>query len=121
MTKNLYVVSTPFHLLSASIIALDREQDDNFLALVHPHGYEQWNMSCVLKKLCSENFIFKKIFPLINWMKTGSGGVLTYKKQGEYLKTELGSLKIDNIFLGSDMDTQNQLLVAALEKTFIIG
>ena len=43
MAKNLFVVNSPLHLMSAFILANSKfVNDDNYLALVHPHGFAKW-------------------------------------------------------------------------------
>ena len=43
MAKNLFVVNSSINLLSTFVLANSLfENDDNYLALVHPHGYARW-------------------------------------------------------------------------------
>ena len=51
MAKNLFVVNSPLHLMSAFILANSKfVNDDNYLALVHPHGFSI-SLLLVFKKL----------------------------------------------------------------------
>lgn len=39
--NNLFIVNTPFHLLTSFILSKGFfPEDNNYLALIHPHGYE---------------------------------------------------------------------------------
>lgn len=114
--KNLFIVNTPFHLLTSFILSKGRFQnDDNYLALIHPHGYEKWQNSDVMQYMSSINCGYKKVFPLITWMSR-KNKKQSYREQVNEVKNTIGRIGIDQIFLGSDIDVQNQLLVGALGK-----
>ncbi|EIW16016.1 MULTISPECIES: glycosyltransferase family 52 [Pelosinus] len=114
--KNLFIVNTPFHLLTAFILSKGEFwQDENYLALIHPHGYEKWIDSKVMKYISSVDCGYEEVFPLITWM-TRKNKDQSYREQVKKVKNTIGKLGIENIFLGSDIDVQNQLLVGALGK-----
>lgn len=114
MKKNLFIVNTPFHLLTSFILSRGNFKDDkNYLALIHPHAYDKWADSKVLSFMSSEEAGYEKVFPLIDWMRYKNKHQ-TYREQVKYVQKTMGSLNIDYIFLGSDIDVQNQLLVGAL-------
>lgn len=114
--KNLFIVNTPFHLLTSFILSKSIfKEDENYLALIHPHGYEKWGDSCVMNYMSSKDCGYKEVFPLIQWM-TSKNKSQTYCEQVQTIKQSIGKLGIETIFLGSDIDIQNQLLVAALGK-----
>jgi hypothetical protein len=114
--KNLFIVNTPFHLLTAFILSKGCfVGDENYLALIHPHGYVKWQDSKVMKYMSSEECGYKAVFPLINWM-TRKNKEQSYRQQVKDAKSTIGKFGIDTIFLGSDIDVQNQLLVGALGK-----
>lgn len=114
--KNLFIVNTPFHLLTAFILSKGKfQQDDNYLALIHPHGYEKWQYSKVMHYISSVDCGYKAVFPMITWM-TRKNKEQSYHKQVNEVKSTIGKLDIDYVFLGSDIDVQNQLLVGALGK-----
>ncbi len=114
--KNLFIVNTPFHLLTAFLLSKGKfHQDENYLALIHPHGYEKWQDSKVMKYMSSVDCGYKAVFPLITWM-TRKNKEQSYRQQVNEVKSTIGKLGIDDIFLGSDIDVQNQLLVGALGK-----
>ncbi len=114
--KNLFIVNTPFHLLTSFILANSRfKQEENYLALIHPHGYERWADNPVLRYMSSTESGYKQVFPLGNcWSSRHKEK--TYKEQTDAIKASIGQLAIDDVFLGSDIDVQNQLLASALGK-----
>lgn len=114
--KNLFIVNTPFHLLTAFILSKGLfQQDENYLALVHPHGYEKWQGSKVMNYISSVDCGYKAVFPLIAWM-TRKNKKQSYREQVNEVKNTIGKIGIDDVFLGSDIDVQNQLLVGTLGK-----
>jgi hypothetical protein len=114
--KNLFIVNTPFHLLTAFILSKGRfSEDENYLALIHPHGYDKWQNSKIMKYMSSAECGYKAVFPLVTWM-TRKNKEQSYRSQVNQVTDTIGSLGIDDIFLGSDIDVQNQLLVGALGK-----
>lgn len=114
--KNLFIVNTPFHLLTAFILSKGKFlQDENYLALIHPHGYDKWQYSKAMHYMSSVECGYKAVFPLITWM-TRKNKEQSYHEQVDEVKNTIGKLNINHIFLGSDIDVQNQLLVGALDK-----
>ena len=117
MSNNLFIVSTPFHLLTAFILANTfYEKDINLLALTHPHGYDHWKENHLLTFLSSTNAGYQKVFPLIHWM-THKEKKLSMRQQVRSVQQSIQKTPIDKAFLSSDIDPQNQLLVAALGLT----
>lgn len=114
MKNNLFIVCTPFNLLTVFILAKSIFKDDNnYLAVMHPQSYEEWSKEPVLNYILSGKSGFKEIFLLLRWFRTGQG---SYKKQIENLKDMLGDINFDRVFLAVDLDEQAQLLVAILGK-----
>ena len=112
--KNLFIVNTPFHLLTSFILSRSFfRNDDNYLALIHPHGYEKWAKNDIMAYISSEKCGYKEVFPLINFLSSRHK-TFSFKKQVQKVQDTIGRLHIDNVFLGSDIDPQNQLLVACL-------
>lgn len=111
--KNLFIVNTPFHLLTSFILSQSFNNDDNYLALIHPHGYEKWQDSPVMRYMSSTSCGWQKVFPLGNWLSS-RGKTKSYKQQVEDVKNSIGTIGINAIYLGSDIDVQNQLLVGTL-------
>lgn len=112
--KNLFIVNTPFHLLTVFILAKGRfNNDDNYLALIHPHGYEKWQSSSVMQYMSSTNCGWQQVFPLGNWLSSRHK-TKSYKQQVAEVRNTIGKVGIDTIYLGSDIDVQNQLLAGAL-------
>lgn len=114
--KNLFIVNTPFHLLTSFILINTKfKEDKNYLALIHPHSYDQWENSPIMKYMSSKECGFLGVFLLRDFMHTKKINE-PLKMQIEKVQNTLGKLNIDNIFLGSDIDPQNQMLVATLGK-----
>ena len=117
MKSNLFIVCTPFNLLTVYILSKSIFKDDNnYLAVMHPQSFEQWPKEPVLNYILSKKSGFKELFLLLRWFRTGQG---SYKKQIENLKDVFGDINFDRIFFAVDLDEQAQLLVAVLgEKKF---
>lgn len=113
--KNLFIVNTPFHLLTAFILSKSFQHDKNYLVLMHPHGYEKWQDSKVMTYLSSTRCGYEAVFPLNLWLSSKNKRQ-SYRRQVEEVKASIGRLMIDDIYLGSDIDVQNQLLVGVLGK-----
>lgn len=113
-TKNLFIVNTPFHLLTSFILSKGRfDCDDNYLALIHPHGYEKWQDSPIMRHISSADCGWQRVFPLGNWLSSRHK-TKSYKQQVAEVRDTIGKAGIDTVFLGSDIDVQNQLLAGAL-------
>jgi len=64
--NNLFIVNTPFHLLTSFILSKGFfPEDNNYLALIHPHGYEKWASNPLMNYISSTQCGYKEIFPLI--------------------------------------------------------
>lgn len=112
--NNLFIVNTPFHLLTSFILSKGFfSKDNNFLVLIHPHGYEQWSTNAIMSYISSTKCGYKEIFPLIHFLSSRNK-TISFKKQVQYVQNTIGKIQIDNVFLGSDIDPQNQLLIASL-------
>lgn len=115
--NNLFIVSTPYHLLTTFILSRTLyKEDTNYLALTHPHGYAYWAESPLLSFLSSTAAGYKKVFPLIRWM-TGKEKEKSMREQVRQVQSSIRNLPVDRAFLSSDIDPQNQLLVAAIGLT----
>lgn len=112
--NNLFIVNTPFHLLTSFILSKGFFfKDNNYLALIHPHGYEQWSTNPVMSYISSTKCGYKEVFPLIHFLSSRNK-TTSFKNQVQQIQNTIGKIQIDNVFLGSDIDPQNQLLVASL-------
>lgn len=106
MAKNLFVVNSSINLLSTFVLANSLfENDENYLALVHPHGYDRWQEDKILRFMSSPDAGFKQVFPLIDKV---------FSKHIDYVRKNIKTLNIDNVFLGNDCGVQNQLLMSTL-------
>lgn len=114
--KNLFVINTPYHLLTCFILSHSIfKKDDNYLALMHPHGYEKWHTNKLMTYISSNQCGYKQVFPLLQWLSSKNKSQ-TYKKQAQYVKDNITPLNIDNVFIGVDISPVNQLLVMAVGK-----
>ena len=114
MNRNLFIVNTPFHLLTIYILAKGRFcSDENYLALIHPHGYDKWKDSPIMRYLSSADCGWQQVFFLGNWLSSRNKSK-SYRQQVADVRNTIGKVGINTIFLGSDIDVQNQLLVGAL-------
>lgn len=112
--KKLFIVNTPFHLLTVFILVKGRfNSDENYLALMHPHGYEKWQDSPLMSYLSSTDCGWQQVFFLGHWLSSRQK-TKSYKQQVAEVRNTIGKIGIDSIYLGSDFDVQNQLLVGAL-------
>ncbi len=112
--KNLFIVNTPFHLLTSFILTKSVfASDDNYLALIHPHGYLKWTDSPLMNYMSTSKCGYKDVFKLINWL-SHKNKEKSYHEQVVDVKNSIGQLGINKVFLGSDIDPQDQLLAAAL-------
>lgn len=106
MAKNLFVVNSSINLLSTFVLANSLfENDDNYLCLVHPHGYDRWREDAILRFMSSPDAGFKQVFPLIDKV---------FSKHIDYVRKNIKTLNVDNVFLGNDCGVQNQLLMGTL-------
>lgn len=107
MSKNLFVVNSPLHMMSAFILANSKfVNDDNYLALVHPHGFSKWKECPVLSFMASTAGGFKKVFSLVEKMNS---------EQVKYIKEQIKPINFDEAFVGSDVNVADQLLLSALD------
>ena len=112
--KNLFVINTPYHLLTCFILTHSIfKQDDNYLALMHPHGYDKWQNSPLMSYISSIQCGYKNIFPLLQWLSS-KNKTQSYKQQAQYVKNNIAPLNIDNVFIAVDISPVNQLLVMAV-------
>lgn len=112
--KNLFIVNTPFHLLTVFILIKGRFNcDENYLVLIHPHGYKKWRDSSLLCYLSSTRCGWKNVFLLGNWLSSRDRA-RSYRQQVEEVRNTIGKVGVDTLYLGSDLDVQNQLLAGAL-------
>lgn len=110
--KNLFIVHTPFNLMTAFILAKSTfAADDNYLAIMHPRNFDAWKDVPVLNYMYSEECGYKKIFPLLRLFRSGQD---SYRKQVKEVRNMVGGIEFDRAFLAVDIDIQAQLLLAVL-------
>ena len=92
--KNLFIVNTPFHLLTSFILSRSFfRNDDNYLALIHPHGYEKWAKNDIMAYIPSEKSGYKEVFPLINFLSKNSAS--KFPKFSPYIKHIIWKYKLN--------------------------
>lgn len=116
--KNLFVINTPYHLLTCFILTHSIFKNDiNYLALMHPHGYDNWKKSPLMSYMSSKQCGYKEVFPLLQWLSS-KNKTESYKKQAQYVKDNITPLNIDNVFIAVDISPVNQLLTIAVGKNY---
>ena len=114
--KNLFVVNTPYHLLTSFILTHSIFQhDENYLVLMHSHGYEKWKDSKLMTYMSSIECGYRQVFLLLQWLSSKNKSE-SYRKQARYVKDNIKPLNIDNVFIAVDISPVNQLLVEAVGK-----
>ena len=114
--KNLFVVNTPYHLLTCFILAHSiYKKDENYLVLMHPHGYEKWKTNKLMTYMSTTKCGYKQVFLLLDWLSSKNKKE-SYRKQANYVKENIKPLNIDKVFIGVDISPVNQLLVMAVGK-----
>lgn len=110
--KNLFLINTPFQLLSAFIVANSYEKDSqNYLIVLRPNEYENWRYSTGIQYMLQDNSTWERVFTAHKWLER-SERISSYKKQIEEMKERINSVGLmDHVFLGSDKIIQNQLMV----------
>lgn len=114
--KNLFVVNTPYHLMTCFILTHSiYENDENYLVLMHPHGYEKWKQNEIMRYMSTIDCGYKQVFLLLDWLSSKNKKE-SYRKQANYVKENIKPLNIDRVFIGVDISPVNQLLVMAVGK-----
>ena len=114
--KNLFVVNTPYHLLTCFILTHSiYKNDENYLVLMHPHGYEKWKTNKLMTYMSTIKCGYKQVFLLLDWLSSKNKKE-SYRKQANYVKETIKPLNIDKVFIGVDISPVNQLLVMAVGK-----
>lgn len=114
--KNLFVVNTPYHLLTCFILTHSiYKKDENYLVLMHPHGYEKWKTNELMIYMSTTKCGYKQVFLLLDWLSSKNKKE-SYRKQANYVKEYIKPLNIDKVFIGVDISPVNQLLVMAVGK-----
>lgn len=114
--KNLFVVNTPYHLLTCFILTHSiYKNDENYLVLMHPHGYEKWKTNKLMTYMSTTKCGYKQVFLLLDWLSSKNKKE-SYRKQANYVKETIKPLNIDKVFIGVDISPVNQLLVMAVGK-----
>ena len=114
--KNLFVVNTPYHLMTCFILTHSiYENDENYLVLMHPHGYEKWKQSEIMRYMSTIDCGYKQVILLLGCLSSKNKKE-SYRKQANYVKENIKPLNIDRVFIGVDISPVNQLLVMAVGK-----
>ena len=114
--KNLFVVNTPYHLLTCFILTHSiYKNDENYLVLMQPHRYEKWKTNKLMTYMSTTKCGYKQVFLLLDWLSSKNKKE-SYRKQANYVKETIKPLNIDKVFIVVDISPVNQLLVMAVGK-----
>lgn len=119
---SIYLINSPFQLLTAYIIANSYDpQPQKYLLLVNPQGgYQSWQNTIFLQMILT-NKIWDKTFSFERKRFNESLKTKSFKTIIRDLKSDLfGSGKINQIYLGSDKNITNQLIVDWLGQSSFI-
>lgn len=110
--NNLFVINTPFQLLSAFMVANSYEKDArNFLLILRPNEYENWQYSTGIQYILNDKLTWADIFIVQKWLQRDDK-VSSYRQQiRDMIKYIESTGGINQVFLGSDKIIQNQLIV----------
>jgi hypothetical protein len=109
---NLFVVNTPFQLLSAFIVANSYEKEaENYLLVLRPNEYENWQYSTGVQYILKDISTWKKSLIVEKWLQRNDKRS-SYREQITEMKERIESIgNINQVFLGSDKIIQNQMMV----------
>lgn len=114
---NLFIVRTPLQLLTAYIATYQIGPADNELVLINPRGEKLWQNGYCLKKIENDTSVWKRVMMFKHRLARRSR-FLQIKKDINLLKQELlQNGRFDEIYLGSDREFDNQLLVELAGNT----
>lgn len=117
MVHNLFVVRTPLQLLTAYIITHQIEPAHNELVLINPRGEKLWHGSYCLKRIVSDNGVWKRVMVFQHRLARRSR-FFHIKHDLQLLRRNLLQYgRFDQIYLGSDREFDNQLLVELVGNT----
>lgn len=110
--NNLFVINTPFQLLSAFMVANSYEKEArNFLLVLRPNEYENWQYSTGIQYMLNDKSTWKSIFIVQKWLQRDDK-ISSYRQQIKDMSECIESAGgINQVFLGSDKIIQNQLIV----------
>lgn len=128
--NNLFIVNTPYHLLTSFILSQsftpnenitnkihqnNNETINNYLIIIRATNYSSWKNNSIMSYLSSKKCGYTDVFPLIHFLSRFNQ--ISYRKQVENLKKTFYNIHFDNVFLGNDLEPKNQLLLATLNIT----
>lgn len=117
MVHNLFVVRTPLQLLTAYIITHQIGPADNELVLINPRGAKLWHGSYCLEQIVTDNGVWKRVMVFQHRLARRSR-FFHLKHDLQQLQRELLQHgRFDQIYLGSDREFDNQLLVELVGNT----
>lgn len=110
--KNLFVINTPFQLLSAFMVASSYEKDaQNVLLVLRPNEYENWKQSTGIQYMLHDELTWEKIIVIKKWLQRDDIKS-SYRQQIRDMRERIESIHgIGQVFLGSDKIIQNQIMV----------
>jgi len=110
--KNLFVINTPFQLLSAFMVASSYEKDaQNFLLVLRPNEYENWEQSSGIQFMLQDESTWEKKMIIEKWLQRDDKKS-SHRQQIKDMRERIENFHgIDRVFLGSDKIIQNQIMV----------
>lgn len=115
---NLFVVRTPLQLLSAYIIAgQEHPQAINDLVLINPRGNTLWQSTSCLKRMVTDQDVWRKVLTITHRVARRSEVFHLRERLDELKRQLLEPGKVDQVYLGSDREFDNQLLVELVGNT----
>jgi hypothetical protein len=110
--NNLFIINTPFQLLSAFITANSYEKGvGNYLLVLRPNEYENWQYSTGVQYILKDTSTWRRVFIVEKWLQRDDKKN-SYREQIREMKERIKSIgNINQVFLGSDKIIQNQLMV----------
>lgn len=114
--KNIFVVNSIYHALTSFILTHSiLKNDENYLVIMRPPKYETWRKNKILKYISSKECGYKDVFILLDWLMS-KNRTASYRQQVKYVKENIKTLNVDNVFIGVDTSIPNQLFVEAIGK-----
>ena len=110
--NNLFVINTPFQLLSAFMVANSYEKEaQNYLLVLRPNEYENWPYSTGIQYILKDASTWEKVLIVEKWLQRDDKKS-SYREQIRNMKERIkSSSAINQVFLGSDKIIQNQMIV----------
>ncbi len=110
--KNIFMINTPFQLLSAFIVANSYEKKaQNYLLVLRPNEFQNWQYSTGVQYILKDVSTWEKVLIVEKWLQRNDR-ISSYREQISNMKERIKNIgEIKQVFLGSDKIIQNQMIV----------